>query len=59
MDSESYGETDGWVSITFKALDTHGKGFLFKNEILEPIYDQGVQNHHTLDELIKGKLQMF
>lgn len=44
------------MASVFKALDTHGKGYLYKGEILEPIYDQGVQNHHTLDELIKGKL---
>lgn len=47
---------DAWAVSAFKALDTEAKGYLYKSEILGPIYDQGVQNHHTLDELIKGNL---
>jgi hypothetical protein len=42
MESMPMNEPDGWALTTFKALDTHGKGYLYKNEILEPIYDQGV-----------------
>ena len=42
MESQSQLDTDSWSLTTFKALDTQGKGFLYKDEILEPIYDQGV-----------------
>lgn len=33
---------DVWAMSAFKALDTDLKGFLYKDEILGPIIDQGV-----------------
>lgn len=35
-------ETDVWAISAFKALDSHGKGYLYKEEILAPILNQGV-----------------
>lgn len=52
-------EYDAWAKTSFQALDTHGRGYLYKNEVLEPIIDQGVQNNHSLDELITGKNPSF
>ena len=36
---ESSIETDSWALTAFKALDTDGKGFLYKEEIMLPIID--------------------
>jgi len=32
-------ETDSWAVSAFRALDSHGKGYLYRSEILDPIYD--------------------
>ena len=48
-------EGDIWATLAFKALDSTGKGFLTRSEILEMISDQGVMQHHSLDHLFKGK----
>lgn len=52
-------ESDAWAVSAFKSLDTHGKGYLYKQEILDPIYDQGVQGHHSVEELLKGMVPTF
>jgi Ca2+-binding EF-hand superfamily protein len=50
----SQNEGDVWAELAFKALDSTGKGYLTRKEILEMISDQGVMQHHSLDELFKG-----
>ena len=44
---------DSLPARTFRALDTHNKGYLVKNEILSMIDVSGVYTHQSLADLIR------
>lgn len=41
-----------WESRCFKALDTEGRGYLYPNEVIGPLENQGVQFQATIAPLI-------
>jgi len=45
---------DSWSARAFRALDTTAKGYLLKDEILSLLDNQGVYNHHSLQDLIRN-----
>ena len=47
-------QVESWDLRAFKAFDTEAKGYLYRDEILELLINQGVYNHHSLSVLIKN-----
>jgi glutaminase len=41
-----------WIPRAFKALDSVKRGFLFKHEVLQPIFDHGMEKHGLLVDMI-------